>query len=407
MSTLSRSVYSPVLRALVFSRGLSSRPRATTLVSPFFQGTKRHTSETCSIGLSKLKQKKKALPLHHEPVLKRSAIPNHKSNDLLVRCTEFDCQGNVRVVSGEFKKSELCTQHGLLPRDLRKLAPGINVFLPSILVRKNSILINLLHIRTLVKADLVLVFDIYGSIDSHTQSVFMYDLEGKLRQGSKAMGGLPYELRAVEAVLISVTTALNAEMKILQSLVTTLLSDLEEHIDRDNLRRLLVYSKNLSAFEKKATLVRDTLDEILESDEDLVGMYLSEKRRGKERSLDQHDEVELLLEAYLQQTDEIVQIVDNLVSNIKSTEEIVNIILDANRNSLMLLDLKVSMGTLGIGSGALVAGLFGMNLHTGLEESLFVFQYVSVFAFILTVGVCAYGLQRLRKVQRVKMWNEQ
>jgi len=76
-------------------------------------------------------------------------------------------------------------------------------------------------------------------------------------------------------------------------------------------------------------------------DEDLAGMYLTEKSRGKQRDVAQHDEVELLLEAYVKQIDGIVQEADQLVSNMRNTEEIVNIILDANRNSLMLLDLKV------------------------------------------------------------------
>jgi hypothetical protein len=86
-------------------------------------------------------------------------------------------------------------KHGLLPRDLRKLEVGPQATAPSILVRKNSILLSLLHIRALVKADKVLVFDVMSGGDSHAQSIFMWDLEAKLRQGSKAMGGLPYELR--------------------------------------------------------------------------------------------------------------------------------------------------------------------------------------------------------------------
>lgn len=228
--------------------------------------------------------------------------------------------GNVTVVSGEFKKTELCTKHGLLPRDLRKVwVPSIIV--PHILVRKNSILVNLLHIRALIKADTVLLFDVYGSTDSYTQSVFMYDLEGKLRQGSKAMGGLPYEMRALEAILISVTGALEAEMKVLQELVIQLLGELEDDIDRDKLRQLLIYSKKLSTFEQKAKLIRDALEEILEADDDLVNMYLTEKMRGKVRPLEEHTEVEMLLESYHKVSDEIVQISSNLVSSIRNTEE--------------------------------------------------------------------------------------
>lgn len=85
----------------------------------------------------------------------------------------------------------------------------------------------------------------------------------------------------------------------------------------------------------------------------------------------------------------------------------VKAILDANRNSLMLLDLKFSIGTLGIGSGAFIAALYGMNLKNFLEESDFGFAGVSGASFIFAALVCAYGLTKLRKVQRVSMWGEQ
>lgn len=193
--------------------------------------------------------------------------------------------------------------------------------MPHILIRKNSILVNLLHIRALIKADTVLLFDVYGSNDSYTQSVFMYDLEGKLRQGSKAMGGLPYEMRALEAILISVTAALEAEMKVLQELVIQLLGELEDDINRDQLRQLLIYSKKLSTFEQKARLVRNAIDELLEADDDLADMYLTEKKQGYERPEEEHTEVEMLLESYHKICDEIVQISSNLVQSIRSTEE--------------------------------------------------------------------------------------
>jgi magnesium transporter len=66
---------------------------------------------------------------------------------------------------------------------------------------------------------------------------------------------------------------------------------------------------------------------------------------------------------------------------VQSTQEIVELVLDSNRNALLALDLKVgisdsnlniypmltysqvSIGTMGIGTGALVAGLFGMNVR--------------------------------------------
>ncbi|KAK9368801.1 hypothetical protein V1509DRAFT_622866 [Lipomyces kononenkoae] len=336
-------------------------------------------------------------------LLERSLIHKSTTAGNLVRCTVFDLEGSVTVVSGEFKKAELLSKHGLLPRDLRKLDTGSYMTMPAILVRNNSILINLLHIRALIKADMVLIFDAYGSTDSQTQSVFMYDLEGKLRQGSKAMGGLPYEMRALEAILISVVTALDAEMKIHTTIVTSILADLENNIDREKLRHLLVQSKALAQFLQKATLVRDAINEVLEQDDDLAGMYLTEKLNGIVRPHEQHSEVEMLLESYYKHCDEIVQAANITMSNVRTTEEIVNIILDANRNSLMLLELKFTIGALGLGGGALVAALYGMNLKNFMEDSVVGFWTVSAFASAIVGVIILIGLKNLRKVQRVTM----
>ncbi|KAL8972316.1 MAG: hypothetical protein Q9183_000622 [Haloplaca sp. 2 TL-2023] len=329
------------------------------------------------------------------------------ANELRLRCTEINENGDVTLVHGEFKKSELIAKYGLLPRDLRKIDSSL---LPHILVRPSAILINLLHLRVLIKSDRVLLLDAYGTTNSHAQSVFMYDLQGKLAQKQTTpqaqAGSLPYEFRALEAVLISVTSGLETEFEGVSEPVVRVLRELEEDIDRDKLRHLLIYSKKLGTFEQKARLVRDAIDDLLEADDDLVTMYLSERAQGKVREEDDHTEVEMLLESYHKVCDEIVQVSGNLVSNIRNTEEIVKAILDANRNSLMLLDLKFSIGTLGIGSGAFVASLYGMNLKNFIEESDLGFIGVSAWSFVFAAIVCSYGLSKLRRVQRVSMWGE-
>lgn len=203
---------------------------------------------------------------------------------------------------------------------MRKIDSSI---LPHILVRPSAILINLLHLRVLIKANRVLVFDSYGSTDSHLQSAFMYELENRLRlaQNSPSAGGLPYEFRALEAILISVTSGLETEFDAVREPVKRVLRELEEDIDRDKLRHLLIHSKRLGTFEQKAKLVRDAIDELLEADDDLAAMYLTEKSRDIIRGEDDHTEVEMLLESYHKVCDEIVQASGNLVSNIRNTEE--------------------------------------------------------------------------------------
>ena len=82
-------------------------------------------------------------------------------------------------------------------------------------------------------------------------------------------------------------------------------------------------------------------------------------------------------------------------------------ILDANRNALMLLDLKFSVGTVGLAMGTFIAGLYGMNLENFIEETNWGFGGVTATSIILSAFVCWYGLVKLRKVQRVKMMSDE
>lgn len=123
-------------------------------------------------------------------------------------------------------------------------------------------------------------------------------------------------------------------------------------------------------------------------------MYLTDKKLGLSRKMQDHEDLEVLLESFDKQVEEIVNESETTIvspvrttairvlrfiicvraveSNVQSTQEIVELILDSNRNALLTLDLKVSIGTFGIGVGALVAGLFGMNVSVCWVATLLV-----------------------------------
>lgn len=117
-----------------------------------------------------------------------------------------------------------------------------------------------------------------------------------------------------------------------------------------------------------------------------------------------------------------------LQANVKHTEDIIELILDANRNSLLGLDLRVSIATLGLTSGALIAGLFGMvrpplpltlppsqptltiplpspfcsqNLTSRLEVAPYAFPLISLGAFGFAGAVTVVGLAKLRRLRRI------
>ncbi|KLO14034.1 Mg2+ transporter protein cora-like protein [Schizopora paradoxa] len=333
----------------------------------------------------------------------RSAIlekvmKGRQPTDLMLRCELAHSTGDVKTISGQFKRSDLCIEHQLNPRDLRKIDSRIPNLVPTILARKEAILVNILHIRALIKADAVVLFDSYESADSRLHSIFLYHLEHNL----KAKGhGLPYEFRALESILLSVLSALEAEMVFTRNLIGGLLAELEDDIDRDKFKRLLHYSRRLSSFQNRAKLVQEALEEVLEQDEDLAAMYLTDKKNGKPRSARDHDELEVLLESFSKQVEEIVNEAETISANVSSTQEIVELILDSNRNALLALDLKVSIMTLGIGVGALIAGLFGMNLTSHLEETKWAFVGMSVVASASAGLVMLVGLRRLAKLRKV------
>lgn len=113
-------------------------------------------------------------------------------------------------------------------------------------------------------------------------------------------------------------------------IVQQLLADLEDHIDRENLRKLLHYSKRIAAFQSRARYVKSAIDELLDSgkyssaffrvtmpdfrlDEDLSAMYLTSRAQGRPRALHDHEQLELLLESFVKQVEEIVSEVDTTV----------------------------------------------------------------------------------------------
>ncbi|KAL6301437.1 hypothetical protein BKA93DRAFT_797437 [Sparassis latifolia] len=326
------------------------------------------------------------------------AMKSRQPADLMLRCTILDADGNVKTISGQFRKADLCSEHRLNPRDLRKIDSRIPNLVPTILVRKEAILVNMLHIRALIKADAVVLFDTYGSADSRLHSVFLYHLEHNLRL---KMSGLPYEFRALESVLLSVLSALEAEMVFIRNLVGGLLAELEDDIDHDRFKRLLHYSRRLAGFQNRAKLVQEALEEVLEQDEDLAAMYLTGKQNDIDRNPDDHEELEVLLESFAKQVEEIVNEAENMQSNVQSTQEIVELLLDSNRNALLTLDLKVSILTMGVGIGTLVAGLFGMNLRSHLEDNEYAFAVMSGFSIIVAAAFAVTVLRRLAKIRKV------
>ncbi|KAJ7931315.1 magnesium transporter [Mycena leptocephala] len=316
-------------------------------------------------------------------------MKGRQPTDLMLRCKLFHSSS----------LSDLCGEHRLNPRDLRKIDSRVPNLVPTILVRREAFLVNILHIRALVKADTVVLFDTFGSADSRLHSVFLYHLEHNLKtKGS----GLPYEFRALESILLSVLSALEAEMVFIRNLVGGLLAELEDNIDHDRFKRLLHYSRRLASFQNRAKLVEEVLEEVLGQDDDLTAMYLTDKKNDIIRELDDHEDLEVLLESFSKQVEEIVNEAENIEVQLSSNRPLSFVTLHLDERPIDARNCRVSIMTMGIGSGALVAGLFGMNPR---RDSPMAFYGMTGFATALATIVAWSGLRRLAKIRKVGLSN--
>ncbi|KAJ3106890.1 magnesium ion transporter [Phlyctochytrium planicorne] len=296
------------------------------------------------------------------------------TKSLALKGVVFDVHGNAKVLDQNFKKVKFCADNTLQPRDLRKIDSTTSDQHPVILVRKNAILVNLAHIKALIKSDSLILFsssqknENNSPEDIYFHSAFVHELQ---------------------------VAAMQSEMNSLRPDVEKVLDSIDRIPDAEYLRELLLARRRINKFVQKVDSIRSTLSQLLHNDEDLVGMYLTDKAAGRTRLLADHMDAELMLEHYLNMTDEIHSIVSNLSSNVTITQQMMAIALDAHRNKLIVYDLKANLATMAISSAALIAGLFGMNLPSSMEGLPYVFFTVSGMAVAIAGGIFLMTLRRI------------
>jgi magnesium transporter len=100
-----------------------------------------------------------------------------------------------------------------------------------------------------------------------------------------------------------------------------------------------------------------------------LGLY------SEERSVDDIEEVENILEAFLMQTEDMLSRVQRLRDLIDQSENIILINLDSLRNIMLRLSLQLEMGTFSATIGGLFGLAFGMNLNSSLEDVRYIVDH--------------------------------
>ncbi|KFY04779.1 hypothetical protein O988_00520 [Pseudogymnoascus sp. VKM F-3808] len=319
-----------------------------------------------------------------------------------IPCIEYMKDDVSSPLQKKYTKTEIALQFGLQGRDLRDIDLEVDN-ISHILVRPSSILVALFDLRLLIQASGFLLIDTGEFPRSHFKRTFIYGLEKRLFLKNESE--LPFELRVLELALIAVTSGIEAD---LASHKKNLEGDLLAlHVDDDHvptkLIRLTEQNRKLGMLEQKAQMIQTTINDILDEDEDLAAMYLTDTRIGKPHLVANHQEVEYLLETYFKRSHSVANSARTLANSIRKTEETVGAMLDVKRNKIMIFEARVAVIMVGFAAGTFIAGLFGMNLINYLEETTWGFASITSASVIAITSYIFYLRRFIKRIQRFRL----
>ncbi|KAJ3331066.1 magnesium ion transporter, partial [Kappamyces sp. JEL0680] len=197
----------------------------------------------------------------------------------------------------------------------------------------SSILLNLLSYKALIKADRTILVSHRDEKELYTAS-FLEQLSSKLKSNAGQ-----YEFLALEVILINVVARLKEEQATLFRDINCVLDQLDVDIGQNELKGLLTSRRLIDSFDTKVQSIRSIFVSMLNNDDDLAKMYLTDKLNGEPHKSEDHDEAELLFEHYLSLVDEIHQATQQISSNLAATQAFTNVILNSTRNRLISYEL--------------------------------------------------------------------
>ncbi|XVE79338.1 hypothetical protein DITRI_Ditri14bG0050200 [Diplodiscus trichospermus] len=344
---------------------------------------------------------------HQSSVIATKRTSSSSSDSLSLGIREpvyevVEVKSNGVVSTRKINRRQLLKSSGLRPRDIRSVDPSL--FLtnsgPSLLVRERAILLTLGSLRAIAMRDCVLVFD----YNSKGGKAFMDALLPRLNNMN---GGhcMPFELEVVEAALLSRMQRLEQRLMDLEPRVQALLEELPNKLTGDILEQLRTSKQTLVELGSRAGALRQMLLDLLEDPHEIRRICIMGRnctlRKGNDDvecsvpsekliAEEEEEEIEMLLENYLQRCESCHGQAERLLDSAKEMEDSIAVNLSSRRLEVSRVELLLQVGAFCVAVGALVAGIFGMNLRSYLELHVFAFWVTT--AGIIVGAVVAFFL---------------
>lgn len=278
-------------------------------------------------------------------------------------------------------------RNSLQVRDIRQVDPAFAAK-PALWVRHSAFVVSLEGIRAIIFWNKMYMFDTRRSETQELASIAQKCVTSTLDVDNPQ----PFEFNALEGILIFIAVRLERVFNDMKPEIDTYIHQWPSKLTTKMLEELRRRKQQLKHFHSRASTIKTILENLLDEDEEMANMYLTEKQVNKDivRPAHEHMEVETLLEAYLQVIDEHVNHSTLLNDAIDDTEDLVMIHLDKLRNRLLSVELVLSVVSMMFTLGGVIAGVFGMNLQMPLFEdnapSLWFFLVVGLIVGIVVIA---------------------
>ncbi|PNY07103.1 magnesium transporter MRS2-11 chloroplastic-like, partial [Trifolium pratense] len=197
--------------------------------------------------------------------------------------------------------------------------------------------------------------------------------------------------------------------------VQALLEALPNRITGDILEQLRISKQTLVELGSRAGALRQMLLDLLEDPNEIRRICIMGRNctlnKGnnnvecsvpleKQVADEEAEEIEMLLENYLQRSESCHGQAERLLDSAREMEDSISVSLSSRRLEVSRFELLLQVGTFCVAVGALVAGIFGMNLRSYLEEHVFAFWLTTSGIIIgsIVVFFLMYNYLRARKI---------
>lgn len=281
--------------------------------------------------------------------------------ELLAECREGG-EGGDKLLMGS----------SLQLRDLRILQ-GVRG--PAVFVRRGAMVVSLEPLHAVITREKGFVV-----VPEEDPDDLMRSLLTRVQQAAATgshQGGLPFELIAVEALMVTAVKHKRAQVDECTLKAKRILRSIRKELSVTLLNRILAVKKNIDELYQAVRGAQQAIEEVQDDDDAMILMFLSAIHQDPtlaEKMQEQNEkqsnrlhlmEVEVLLDAYALEYEGLANELSSLHKEIDATEDLLKFKLDKARNRLIRIDVAFGMIGAWLGACNTVAGFFGMNLPYG------------------------------------------